>query len=146
MSSTTIKEMGKLITTVTFTNLGDQFLASRGFMPPEQIRSITLENVLIDTGATRLCLPAQIINQLGLTFLREIDTRTAAGLKKARVFRGVKIALVGREGIFDCVELPGGEQPLLGVIPLEELGLEPDLKNQQLRVLPMEGNDTYVTA
>jgi hypothetical protein len=31
-----------------------------------------------------------------------------------------------------------------GLIPLEYLGLEPDLKNQKLRVLPVEGKDTYL--
>lgn len=47
--------------------------------------------------------------------------------------------------MYDCVELPGGADPLLGLIPLEDLGLEPDLKNQRLRVLPAEGKDTYLT-
>ena len=42
------------------------------------------------------------------------------------------------------MELPAGENPLLGVIPLEDLGLEPDLKNQQLKVLPNQGKDTYL--
>ena len=28
---------------------------------------------------------------------------------------------------------------------LEDLGLEPDLNNQKLRVLPVEGKDTYLT-
>ncbi len=37
------------------------------------------------------------------------------------------------------------QDPLLGVIPLEMLGLEPDLKNQALRVLPTESVDTYLT-
>jgi hypothetical protein len=50
----------------------------------------------------------------------------------------------GREGIFNCIELPEGSDPLLGLIPLEDLGLEPDLVNQKLRVLPVEGKDTYL--
>jgi hypothetical protein len=50
----------------------------------------------------------------------------------------------GREGTFNCVELPEGSDPLLGLIPLEDLGLEPDLINQKLRILPMEGKDTYL--
>jgi hypothetical protein len=33
---------------------------------------------------------------------------------------------------------------LLGLIPLEDLGLEPDLQNQQLRALPIEGKETYL--
>lgn len=43
------------------------------------------------------------------------------------------------------MELPGSEDPLLGLIPLEDLGLELDLKNQRLKLLPAEGKDTYLT-
>ncbi|WP_256529732.1 hypothetical protein [Limnofasciculus baicalensis] len=35
--------------------------------------------------------------------------------------------------------------PLLGLFPLEDLALEPDLKNQRLKKLPIEGKDTYHT-
>lgn len=43
------------------------------------------------------------------------------------------------------MELPEGVSAvLLGVIPMEELGLEPDLKNQRLRVLPMNQEQTYL--
>lgn len=45
----------------------------------------------------------------------------------------------------ECLELPGGRDPLLGVIPLETLGLELDLKNQTLRVLPISPTETYLT-
>ena len=63
----------------------------------------------------------------------------------ARLCRDAAITLMGREGTFDCLELPSGADPLLGVIPLEALGLEPDLRNQRLRVLPGEPGDTYYT-
>jgi len=44
------------------------------------------------------------------------------------------------------LELPAGTTPLLGVIPMEALGVEPDLQNQRLRLLPEGPTDTYVTA
>ena len=56
-----------------------------------------------------------------------------------------KFLCVGREGTFECLELPGGREALLGVIPMEALGLEPDLRNQTLKVLPTESVDTYLT-
>lgn len=139
------KQMGKVLATLTLTNLGDRLQAMQGAIATDQVRSITLNNVLVDTGATLLCLPDTIINQLGLTVLREVDVATAAGFKKARIFQGVNLSLAGREGTFDCLELPGGQDALLGVIPLEALGLEPDLPNQRLRVLPMNPNQTYLT-
>jgi hypothetical protein len=53
--------------------------------------------------------------------------------------------LCGREGTFECLELPSGRDALIGVIPLDALGLEPDLRNQTLRILPTESVDTYLT-
>ena len=57
----------------------------------------------------------------------------------------LNLSVEGREGIFNCIELPEDSDPLLGLIPLEDLGLEPDLKNQRLRLLPTEGKETYLT-
>lgn len=136
--------MGKVTTTITVTNQIDQTLAERGFIPAEQIRSITLHDVLVDTGATRLCLPKNIILDLGLPLQGEVDVKIATGVHKARIFKMVNLAVEGREGTFNCIELPEDSDPLLGLIPLEDLGLEPDLQNQKLRVLPVEGKDTYL--
>ena len=145
MQATTENSMGRITTTLTITNRLDQALASRGFIPPEQVRSVTLQNVLIDTGATTLCLPQDVIAQLGLELLKEVDVATATGISKARIFQDAKISLLGREGTFECLELPGGRDALVGVIPLEALGIELDLQNQTLKILPISPNDTYLT-
>ncbi|MDJ1184307.1 aspartyl protease family protein [Roseofilum casamattae] len=137
--------MGKIIAALTILNRADQSAATRGYIPVEEVRSVSLKNVLVDTGATTLCLPPEAIEQLGLELLKEVDVATASGLSKARIFRDASISLLGREGTFECLELPGGREPLLGVIPLEALGIELDLKNQQLKVLPEESIETYLT-
>ena len=49
----------------------------------------------------------------------------------------------GRKGEFNCMELPGCEDSLLGLIPLESLGLQPDIIHQRLIVLPDRGRNTY---
>ncbi|NEQ96304.1 MAG: aspartyl protease [Cyanothece sp. SIO2G6] len=137
--------MGRILTTLTITNRVDQGIAKRGLMTEDQVRSITLDNVLVDTGATTLCLPSDAIAQLGLDLLKEVDVATANGFSKARIFQDASIDLMGRIGTFECLELPGGRDALLGVIPLEALGIELDLKNQILRVLPETSMDTYLT-
>ncbi|MCG8362665.1 MAG: aspartyl protease family protein, partial [Pseudanabaenales cyanobacterium] len=136
MAKTSDASMGKVVTSLTVTNRADQILAARGAIAPEQVRSITLENVLVDTGATTLCLPADAIAKLGLEILKEVDVSTATGISKARIFQDAKISLCDREGTFECLELPGGRDALIGVIPLEALGLELDLKHRRLKVLP----------
>jgi hypothetical protein len=82
---------------------------------------------------------------LGLKILKEVDVETANGIGKARIFQDAKISLVKREGTFECLELPGGGSPLLGVIPLEALGIELDLPNQQLKFLAISPTQTYLT-
>ena len=141
--TTSTSKMGIVTTKVIVTNLVDEILAERGFIPNEQIRSITLDNVLVDTGATRLCLPGDIITKLGLPLESEIDVKTAAGICKTRLFKRASITVEGRKGEFTCTELPEEEDALLGVIPMEELGLQPDLINQRLILLPQTGKDTY---
>jgi Aspartyl protease len=111
-------EMGKVFATLTITNRADQIRAEDGTILLEQIRSITLKNVLVDTGATTLCLPQDAIAKLGLKLLKEVDVATAMGI---------------------------GKDALLGVIPLEALGLEIDLQNQTLKALPISPTETYLT-
>ena len=141
----TTSKMGKILTTLTITNRIDEAKASQGLITNDQVRSVTLRDVLVDTGTTTLCLPPETIAQLGLDLLKEVDVTTAAGLRTARVFQDAKISLCGREGTFECLELPGGRNPLIGVIPLEALGLELDLQHQTLKVLPSTSIDTYLT-
>ncbi|MDY7013670.1 MAG: aspartyl protease family protein [Cyanobacteriota bacterium] len=145
MLTTDNSSMGKIVTELTVTNRADQNVAARGFMPASEIRSVTLDNVLVDTGATTLCLPSEIVARLGLDLLKEVDVETATGIGKARIFRDATIVLGDREGTFECLELPGGGNPLLGVIPLEALGIELDLKNQRLVTLPISPTETYLT-
>ncbi|MGB3654106.1 MAG: hypothetical protein WBA41_23250 [Rivularia sp. (in: cyanobacteria)] len=74
----------------------------------------------------------------------EADVKIAIGVQKVRIFKMLNLVVEGREGVFNCIELPEDSDPLLGLIPLEDLGLEPDLNNQKLRVLPQQGKDTYL--
>ncbi len=108
MQSTSTEQMGRIITTLVVTNRGDQVLAERGLMPVEDVRTITLKNVLVDTGATTLCLPANVIAQLGLALLKEVDVATATGFSKARIFEDAKISLCERQGTFGCASDNGG--------------------------------------
>ncbi|MEH2015369.1 aspartyl protease [Nostoc sp.] len=100
-----------------------------------------MDDVLVDTGATLLCLPTSIISQLG----GEAQVETAAGVKQGRIFRDVELSIAERQGTFDCLELTEVPYALLGVTPMEVLGLEPDLKNRKLRVLPMNSEQTYLS-
>ena len=102
--------------------------------------------MLVDTGANMLCLPASVIENLGLEFDRDVVVNTARGIADARVFSGARLEVDGgRAGNVEVLETPGGTMPLLGVLPLQELGLELDLQNERLILLPDRGPDTYLS-
>jgi len=145
METTTEIPMGKAIATLVITNRLDEGKAEDGLIPIEQVRSVTLENVWVDTGATTLCLPKDVIVRLALRILKQVVVETATGISEARIFQDAKISLRGREGTFECLELSEGKTPLLGVIPMEALGIEVDLKNQRLKVWSDGPTETYWT-
>ena len=138
--------VGHVYETLTVSNRADQILARKGVIAPLDVRTLVLEGVLVDTGATSICLPADLVAELGLDLLRTVLVSTAAGDIEARVFDDLRLSILGREGTFECLELPGGSRPLLGVVPMEMLGLEPDLKNHRLRLLPDDRPGTYLLA
>jgi predicted aspartyl protease len=79
--------MGKILTTLTITNRIDQANAKQGLIPAEAVRSVTIEQVLVDTGATTLCLPADAIAQLGERGLGSRGSKSANQDSSATVWR-----------------------------------------------------------
>jgi predicted aspartyl protease len=139
------RHMGFVKTAITLTNDYDLLAVSEGRLRPESVRTIELAGVLVDTGANMLCLPPLLIEQLGLVFARHVVVETAAGPRDARLFKGLLMSVQGRAGVVEVLETPGGVTPLLGVIPLQALGLELDLQHERLIVLPDMGPDTYLS-
>ena len=62
---------------IELANNDELVLANAGIMPPEHVKRITVEDALVDTGATRLGLPPSLIEQLGLTPFRSEPVRNS---------------------------------------------------------------------
>ncbi len=136
--------VGHVHVTIMVANRIDQALVERGLMNADEVRAATLDDVMVDTGATLLALPIDVIERLGLAVRREVIVRTAAGPHTIRQFRDVELAVMGRTGTFDCLEVPEGSPCLLGVTPMEILGIEPDIHNHTLRLLPEGPDDSHI--
>ncbi len=76
-------------------------------------------NAIVDTGATLLCLPRKMIEELGLEFLRDVEVRTTNGKTKRRIYGGARLFLKDRSATVDVVELDDSLPVLIGVVPLE---------------------------
>lgn len=138
--------MGKVTATIRVSNLVDHLRSQAHELAAEDVRTEVLADVMVDTGATLLCLPADVIRRLGLTSFLSRRLVTATGTTRARMYEGVRLEIEGRPGTFDCVELPEGSPALLGVVPLEVLGIELDLQNRRLILLPEDDSHSYLTA
>lgn len=138
--------VGKVAATVRIINHIDAHDVARGIRSPGDVRAVTLESVLVDTGADTLCLPESVIARLGLPLLRDVEVRTAGGSSIRRLFSNARVELAGRSAIVECLELPEGTVALLGAIPMEALGVEPDLQRRVLRLLPESGPANHFTA
>jgi len=112
--------MGKVIERVRIKNV---------FEPGKSIEV----DALIDTGATMVVLPQDIVHKLGLKKFREIKVRYANNKVEVKpVYRAVVIEILGREGTFDVIGEEEGSQPLIGQVVLEVLDLVVDTKKRKL--------------
>ena len=124
------------MTKIKLTNNTDWDNAASGAMPIESVRTLEIE-ALVDTGATQLALPADVVQKLGIA---------PSGTRKARDARGqvvelpwvggVRIEILGREMTCDALVLPEGAMALIGQIPLEQLDLIVDPQSRELSVNP----------
>ncbi len=127
-------------TEIELANLEDVALANRGVISPEEVRRVTVKDALVDTGATRLCLPEPIIEQLGLTPFGNARARTAAGIVDRTIYSEVRFTILEREGSLPVTNLPADAPVLVGHMVLEQLDLCLDIR-KGLTYNPDHGDD-----
>ena len=128
--------MGKVMEKIRLTNTYDENRVESGDWKPEQVRSLEIE-ALVDTRATMLILPADVVARLGLKEQGRRRVVYADGHEDEIPWvGGVRLTLLGREMIASALVVPAGTTALIGQIPLEELDLIVDPKSRALRVNP----------
>ena len=118
----------KHTTKIELANLTDLNLADAGVIRPEEIRRATIENALVDTGATRLSLPKLLIEQLGLTPVGVTRAITANGIADRTIYSVVEFTVLERRGAMEVTDLPENAPVLVGHMVLELLDLCLDIR------------------
>lgn len=136
--------MGQIFTTIEVANLRDEIDFQRHHIPAEEVRRFTVDEVLVNTGATHLCLPQDLVERLGLERFEEVTVHTAEGYGTRKIYREVTLRINGREDVVRCIALPKGSRPLLGAIPMELLGIEPNLATRSLHFIPINDHSSYL--
>ena len=117
------------------------------FLPKDKRGKDVECDVLVDSGAAELALPADIIAKLKLEETGSVRVYTAdGGEHNYRVFGIVDLEIQGRTCQVRAIELPRGAEPLLGAVPLEEMDwhispsgkkLVPNPKSPENPLLPL---------
>jgi len=98
-------------------------------------------NALVDTGATFLCVTEEIAVQLGFDTTevsRQVVTLADGHQRKVPKIAPIEIAFANRSYVTEAVVL--GNEPLLGVIPMEAMDLVVNPRLQTLTVNPLHPN------
>jgi predicted aspartyl protease len=133
--------MGRVLTEATIENLEDAWEARKKRIPDEQVRRVTVTDALVDTGATTLSLPTQMIRQLGLQKQYKKMVRTSVGASEVTVYDAVRLTIQERTCTVDVVEVPDEIPVLIGQIPLEFLDFVVDMRSHALIGNPAHGGE-----
>ena len=126
------KPMGKVLVTAKIENLVDVENREQGRLPPDQVRSVVVDDALVDTGATTLLLPKALIERLGLRHYRTRESRGIGGPVQMPMYSAVWLTIEGRECALDVGQIDDSFPVLIGQVPLELLDLVVDCNSQRL--------------
>ena len=112
--------------TITLTNAGDLTVASRGFMPESQVRSVTVD-ACVDTGAWNLVINEDIRARLGLKLVSSRRSTLADGsTAEYALTEPVNFRWKDREFTLSAQVVPTADEVLFGALPMESPDLMPD--------------------
>ena len=114
----------------------DLALCRRGFITEAEIKRMRV-TALVDSGAYMLVINDHIKEQLDLPVLEEQTARLADDSQiRVEVVGPVEVRFENRSTTVRAIVLPGNAEPLLGVIPMEDMDVVVDPKQQRLIVNP----------
>ena len=128
--------MGLVYADIELISVDDLALNRRGFLAEDQIKRIKV-SALVDSGAYMLVINEHIKAQLDLPVLETQSARMADDSElEVEVVGPVEIRFENRRASADAMVFPGNVEPLLGAIPMEDLDVLVDPKQQRLIVNP----------
>ena len=129
--------MGLTYAEITLANGGDYFLHKKGKLPKKKVKQVTVK-ALVDSGAFILVINESIKRQLDLPVYERRETILGDGsIAECEIVGPVDVFFKTRSTTCRAAVFPGDCEVLLGVIPLEDMDVLIDLKNNEL-ILPPE--------
>lgn len=133
---TGVNEMGLVYAEIDLISVDDLVLHRRGFLDENKIKQVRVE-ALVDSGAYMLSINETVRAQLDLPFIeKQFGTLADETLIEVDVVGPVEIRFENRRTTVDAIVLPGDAEVLLGSIPMEDMDVLVDPKQQKLIVNP----------
>ena len=128
--------MGHVYADITLSNMFEVTAAKKGLIAAGDVKKLTV-NAMVDSGAMTLTINEAIAKQLDLEVQDQIEVTLADGsYRKCDIAGPVDIRFANRSAAIRALVLPGADEVLLGVIPLEEMHVIIDPMTQKLAVHP----------
>jgi len=128
--------MGHVYADITLLNPFDVIAAQRGYIAEANVKQLTVR-AMVDSGAMTLTINEEIAKQLDLPVQKRQEVVLADGsIRRCDYVGPVHIHFENRFAGCHALVLPGADEVLLGVIPLEEMDVIIDPIDQKLKVHP----------
>jgi len=127
--------MGIIYAEITLKNGNEMALVKKNILHESEVKSITV-SAMCDSGAFMLAIPEHIATQLDLPEIEMREFRMADGsATKLPVVGPVWINFKNRQTVCLAVATKDPEV-LLGAIPMEDMDVVLDMKNQKMDINP----------
>jgi clan AA aspartic protease len=128
--------MGMVYAEIELINSDDLALAKRHFIGEDEVKRISV-NMLVDSGAYMMAINESIKEQLNLKEKGKRKAQLAdSSIVEYPVVGPIEIRFKNRDTVCNALVLPGDSEPLLGVIPMEEMDVLIHPLRQELIVNP----------
>ncbi len=128
--------MGLVYAEIDISNGGDAYLFRQGLLPEDKIKQTTI-TALVDSGAFMLSINENIKTQLDLPVIeKQFVTLADESTIEVEVVGPVEVRFENRSTTVRAVVLPGDAEVLLGAIPMEDMDVLIDPRQQKLVVNP----------
>ena len=131
-----VNEMGLVYAEIDLINGGDIYLHRQNLLDEKDVRQVRV-NALVDSGAYNLCINETVQRQLDLPFIeKQIVTLADETLLEVDFVGPVDVRFENRSTTVRAIVLPGDAEVLLGSIPMEDMDVLIDPRQQKLLVNP----------
>ncbi len=131
-----VNEMGLVYAEIDLISVDDLVLARRGFLDKGKVKQVRV-NALVDSGAYNLSINETVRAQLDLPFIqKQFATLADESLIEIDLVGPVEVHFENRQTTVNAIVLPGDAEILLGAIPMEDMDVLIDPRQQKLIVNP----------